>query len=30
LDSSYKSIGVGHAPHKLYGTVTVQEFTMGN
>lgn len=30
LDSSYRSIGVGHAPHKRYGTVTVQEFTMGD
>lgn len=27
LDSSYRVIGVGHAPHAKYGMMTVQEFS---
>lgn len=27
LNPSYRTIGVGHAPHRRYGTVTVQDFS---
>jgi uncharacterized protein YkwD len=27
LEPSYRTIGVGHAPHRRYGTVTVQDFS---